>query len=318
MKDQAFEDKIRGPYQPLCTPCHADGNIEEAIVGMLVRRQVDSGFHYGNGVVMVMGAAGEFERFTTDKRKLVAERAIEAANNDIGVVVGVQAHNHDEMIDLAQHAARHGAVAIQVAPIAYFRPSADETYDIFKRVSENADIPIIAYTTYWKTRDDAFGWRNLERIVGLDNVKALKLCLPDFTGFQSAMADFASEVSIFDNTIYEIESHVRGAVGVNWHMAVIKPDWAVKTWNHLENQEYEEAQKQIDTARVPYYRLAAEVGEVSESEAVLDKALLNMLGLQVGNPRLPARPLPENLIRRAREFLLNIGYEAGELCSSAT
>ena len=265
---------------------------------------------------MVMGAAGEFERFTTDKRQIVAERAIEAANNEIGVVVGVQAYNHDDMVDLAQHAALHGAIAIQVAPTAYFRPSADETYDIFRRVSENADIPIIVYTTYWQTKDDAFSLSNLERIVALDNVKALKLCLPNFTGFQSVLSAFSSEVAIFDNGIYEIESHIRGAVGVNWHMAVIKPDWAIQTWNHLETREYEEARKKIDAARVPYYQLCAEVSKISESEAVLDKAILNMLGLQVGNPRLPARALSENLLRRARNFLLSIGYESGELRSS--
>lgn len=103
---------LAGVWPVLPTPMDSGGRF----LASDVDRLLDWSLADGVAGVVVLGLASEALQLDADERKAIAITMLSRANGRARVIVGTTATDTDTACTLAEHAARHGAAALMVAP----------------------------------------------------------------------------------------------------------------------------------------------------------------------------------------------------------
>jgi 4-hydroxy-tetrahydrodipicolinate synthase len=307
MIQQPLRRKICGNYIALPTTFHADLSLNLKLLRQLVRRQIDAGYGVGNSVLLAAGAAGEFATLRIDERKQVVEAVMEEAAGQIPVVAGAQDTRVTVIQELARFAQQVGADAIQVSPPYYEPASPDDFLELVKNVSDAVDIPMVIYNTWWTGGGSSLDHEQVGRLLEVANVGALKWSAKNHVEYETVLCDFADKLPIIDNQLCEVWAHMLGGIGFTSHLPLVWPEYGIRLWENLQQQNYLAAMEMIRQLRVPYYELFHRAYVYSGTEGHFDKMLLGLVDMPAGPPRPPGRPLPESLREEARQMLLNAG-----------
>jgi len=137
---------FKGSMVALITPFR-QGRVDEKALGDLVE------FHIRNGTSALVpcGTTGESATLSYEEHNRVIELTVQYAKGRIPVIAGTGSNSTDEAIALTKHAKSVGAQAsLQVSPY-YNRPTQKGLYLHFKKIAEEADIPIIIYNIASRT-----------------------------------------------------------------------------------------------------------------------------------------------------------------------
>jgi dihydrodipicolinate synthase/N-acetylneuraminate lyase len=172
---------ITGVLPALVTPMDADGNVLVGLADKLVDFYESE---EADGLYM-LGWTGEGMYLPVQKRKLWAEAVLKAARGRMPVFVHVGYNaNLDDSVELARHAAGHGAYAVASVGIS---PSSTlaENVAYFKRISGAA--PKIPFYIYWTSNGQSLtgGAR-----VDPDELLAAMREVPTFKGIKFTDNDF--------------------------------------------------------------------------------------------------------------------------------
>ena len=123
------------------TPCDKSLNFDpEAFRDILAWFK-----HNGADGIVVFGSTGEFASFTVAERKQAVETALKDKMG-MNFIVNPGTTSYRETIELARHAADHGADGLLIPPPYYFkRVPAEGLYDFFARIFDAVSIPINLY-----------------------------------------------------------------------------------------------------------------------------------------------------------------------------
>lgn len=137
------EKLLTGVLPALVTPMDQKGNIKtelaQPLVDMYVKQQADG--------LYMLGWTGEGAHLNVAKRKQWAEAVLTAAKGKLPIFVHVGYNeNLDDSVELAAHAAEHGAYAVASVGISE-QASLEENVAYFKRIS--AAAPNIPFYIYW-------------------------------------------------------------------------------------------------------------------------------------------------------------------------
>lgn len=101
--------------------------------------------HNGVDGILVFGSTGEFPSFSVAERKQVVETALRDKMG-MNFLVGPGTSNYPETVELAKHAADHGADGLLVIPPFYFKRIPPEgLFEYYQKVFEAVSIPISLY-----------------------------------------------------------------------------------------------------------------------------------------------------------------------------
>src|SRR2546422_10752842 len=103
--------------------------VDYAATQRHVRFLLEGGLRVGNGVLLAVGAAGDFSTMTFEERVRTAEAVHDAAAGKIALVMGAQTTSTRELVQLARAAERLGAEYIQVSPPFYFQHTDQDFYE---------------------------------------------------------------------------------------------------------------------------------------------------------------------------------------------
>ncbi len=132
--------ELRGHLAPLITPFTDDGSgISEIRLARLVRRLVAQSV----GGFVVCSETGEFTSLSFSERKQVLEIVVRECQGALPVLTNISTLNTSSSLDLAQHAHRHGAVAVVMMPPYYGSFTQVEIEWHYKSVSQYAEIPLV-------------------------------------------------------------------------------------------------------------------------------------------------------------------------------
>jgi dihydrodipicolinate synthase/N-acetylneuraminate lyase len=287
-----------------------DDDLELNLAGITrhVRFLRDGGLREGNCVLLAGGAAGDFSTMTVAERLQVAETVIAAAEGQVPVAIGAQTTSTRELQELARAAQMLGADYIQVSPPFYFSHTEDDFFEYLSAASEVApDVGLIVYNTYWTSMGVSSGM--IERLLDLPNMVGLKWSSPDsvFLGFERVVQQFADRVSIIDNQLKFIASHILGARAIEVHICNHWPEWGVRVCAVLEQKRYEEVQREIMTVVAPYYWLWKEMQQFTSGDGYLDKLCMELVGLDSSRCRPPTRDVRRRFREQARRMLIDCG-----------
>ena len=305
MDPKNIRDWLRGPMIPMATPFTEDFQLDLEAFSYNVNFTIEHGVKTGNGALLVGGAAGEHPLLKIEERKTIMTTAVEAANNRVPILTSVQHTDPRIVIELAKHAAKVGLQAVQVSPLYYYPATDQDVLRLFKQVSEQIDISIMVYNTWWL----GFHMNSdlLNQLAQIEIVRALKWAAPDQESFRGIISSFHKELVIYDNTDQLSWSHALGAQGFIGHLGTCWPEYPLRTWELLEKRDYDGVEDHLDSFKVPWRRWVEKVQVLTAGEGPLVKAPMQIAGLPAGPPRPPAIRPPYHLIRELEDIMKHAG-----------
>ncbi len=297
--------RVSGPLTPVLTIFKRDLSLDLDALRRNVQHLIAKGMGRGAGVLLAVGAGGEFPSLSHEERERVAEAIVEEAAGSVPVFVGVQHTDPRAAIELAKHAEKIGADGIQASPPFYYNPSESDVFDHFKAINDSVPLPIMVYNTYWEGFNITCDL--LERLIKLQNIICVKWSAPSMYEYKRAFMLYGKETVFIDNTASPLLSHLLGARGFISHESNFWPEHELRLWDHLEKGSYREAGEMISRLNWPFYDFRARIGARKGGEAHVIKAAMDLAGLAGGPTRPPTAPLSPAERAELKEILTKAG-----------
>ena len=198
-------ENLRGIWAAALTPFRADLSLDEDGFAANLR-------HWGGALgidgVFVGGKQGEFFSMSVEERKCLFDVAVAASAGRIGTIMSCSDQNMDVVIELAEHAQKHGADFIVVhAPVLNFVEEREEVLlAYYRRLSEVLDIGI----ALWSHPDSGYlmSPELCAELAKLPNIVAIKYSVPremyarlTHLAGDKLIVSTASEVEWLDNIL---------------------------------------------------------------------------------------------------------------------
>jgi 4-hydroxy-tetrahydrodipicolinate synthase len=131
----------------LVTPFAKNGDLDEAAVRRLARRQIDAGIHF----LCPCGTTGENPTLTDAERLRVIEIVVDEARGQVPVLAGAGGYDTREVIHTAGEMARRGASGFLSVTPYYNKPTQEGLYQHYRAFAESTPLPIIVYNVPGRT-----------------------------------------------------------------------------------------------------------------------------------------------------------------------
>jgi len=131
----------------LVTPFTRNGDLDEAAVRRLARRQIDAGVHF----LCPCGTTGETPTLTDAERLRVVEIVAEEANGKVPVLAGAGGYDTREVIRTAAEMAHRGASGFLSVTPYYNKPTQEGLYQHYRAFAESTPLPIVVYNVPGRT-----------------------------------------------------------------------------------------------------------------------------------------------------------------------
>lgn len=286
---------FRGIFPALITPFADLSTIDEAAYRALIR----SVLPHVNGLVPV-GTTGEFVYMSETEKRRAIQIAVEEAAGLVPVVAGTGCATTRDTVALTRFAKDAGATAALVVAPYYLKPAYNEIYEHYEAVNQ-VGFPLILYNIP-QCAGTHFEWWTAEGMAHFDNVVGIKDSSGDMPFMMTLLEKLRGLVGIFgghDEIIAAVLA--AGADGAILATANIIPDIWQEIYHSVLVGDLTAAfarQREIQTL----VRVITRQGSV---QAV--KECLRMMGLDVGNARLPM--MPGDAFRREDREELRIQLE---------
>jgi 4-hydroxy-tetrahydrodipicolinate synthase len=131
----------------LVTPFTKSGDLDEAAVRRLGRRQIDAGVHF----LCPCGTTGENPTLTDAERLRTVEILVDEANGAVPILAGAGGYDTREVIHLAREMARRGVSGFLSVTPYYNKPTQEGLYQHYRAFAESTSLPIVVYNVPGRT-----------------------------------------------------------------------------------------------------------------------------------------------------------------------
>ena len=272
------EPVFRGAATALVTPFTPTGEVNYEKLGELLEYQIAEGID----AVVILGTTGESPTLPTDEHMEVIAKSVEFVHGRIPVIAGAGSNSTAEAIDQTRRSEEVGADGILSVTPYYNKTSQKGLVAHFSAIAAQTTLPIIMYNVPSRTGinispEAAAEMSRVENLVGIkecniEQIGTMKsLVEPDFQFYTGEDAQVIPMLGW-------------GGLGVISVMSNVIPRDTHELCAKWFAGDYEGA-RQIQIKTLPLIKaLFAEVNPIPVKEA------LNILGWEVGDPRLPLIP----------------------------
>jgi 4-hydroxy-tetrahydrodipicolinate synthase len=257
--------KLGAIITAMVTPFDACGRVDEEAAVRLMHHLVEQGC---DGLV-ICGTTGEASTLTDAEQLAMIELAVGELRGRASVIAGVGSNDTRHAVSLTERATALGPDALLSVNPYYNRPGRRGIIRHFQEVDRATDLPIVLYNIPQRTGEDMDN-ELLAELAQLEHVVAVK---------QANAASFApiDGLDVYagndDLLVRALELGQPGGVLVASHL------FAPELRRMVDEPE---RRREIDASLRDVYR------DMSVAPlATSTKAALNLLGLEVGPPRLP-------------------------------
>jgi len=281
----------------MVTPFSDDGALDVDTAVALARWLAE----HGNDGLVVAGTTGEGPVLTDDE-KLELWRAVAEAVS-VPVVAGTGSNDTAHSVELTRRAAGTGVAGVLVVTPYYNRPSQAGLEAHFRAVAGASSLPVLMYDIPIRTG----------RKVSHDVLVRLAREVPNIVGVKDAALDVAASAALMaaapsgfelysgndDQTLPLLSIGATGTVGIATHWAGELVGEMIAAFGKGDV----ERARHINARLLDSY--AFETGDLTPNP-IPAKAMMRVLGLPVGQCRLPMGAAPEGTEDRAREVLAKL------------
>ena len=131
----------------LVSPFTRNGDLDEAAVRRLGRRQIDAGVHF----LCPCGTTGENPTLTDAERIRTVEILVDEARGAIPILAGAGGYDTKEVIHTAAAMKKAGATGLLSVTPYYNKPTQEGLYQHYRAIAESTPLPIIVYNVPGRT-----------------------------------------------------------------------------------------------------------------------------------------------------------------------
>lgn len=289
---------FKGCGTAIVTPFTEDGvNFEEfgRLIEDQIKNKVDS--------IIVCGTTGEASTMTLEEKKETIKFAVEKVAGRIPVIAGTGGNCTRSVIEMTEYAESIGVDGALIVTPYYNKCTQDGLLAHYKAIAEKTKLPIIVYSVPGRTGVNILPKTCLE-LSKIENIVAIK----EASGNLSQVAEIASlcgdNLNIYsgnDDQILPVLS--LGGIGVISVLSNVAPEYTHNmVYNFFDGNTKQATSMQLNAIEL-VNALFCEVNPIPVKEA------LNMLGWNMGNPRLPLTKLSDNGIKQMENALKNFGLK---------
>jgi 4-hydroxy-tetrahydrodipicolinate synthase len=169
----------------LVTPFTKNGDLDEAAVRRLGRRQVDGGVHF----LVPCGTTGENPTLTHDERLRIVEILVDEMKGQMPLLAGAGGYNTKEVIHLAGEMEKRGVSGFLSVTPYYSKPTQEGLYQHYRAIADSTPLPIIVYNVPGRTGVNV-EVATLARLAELPNIIGVK----EASGNMTQMCEVARAV----------------------------------------------------------------------------------------------------------------------------
>ncbi len=285
----------------MVTPFDADGRLDLDAVGVVARWLADNG---SDGLV-VAGTTGEAPVLTDAEKRDLWRAASEAVT--IPVVAGAGTNDTTHSVEMVRAAEEAGVAGVLAVTPYYNRPSQAGIEAHFRAVAGATKLPVMIYDIPVRTG----------RKVGHDTLLRLAHDVPNVVAVKDAAGDPGGSARLVAEAPEGFELY-SGDDNLNLPLLAVGACGVVGVASHWTGRLHGQmigafAKGDVDEARRVNASLLASFAFETGDDApnpIPAKAMLRVLGLPVGQCRLPLGPAPDGVEERARQVLDDLGDAA--------
>ena len=289
-----------GAWPALLTPVDTSGSVDVAAA----RKLIDYLLGKGADGFYVCGSTGQGVYMSVAQRKLMLETAIDQINGRVPVIVHIGSMVAQDAVDLTRHAQATGADGVSsIIPPQY--TSIDTLFPYFSAIADaGPDLPLLPYILSTSIDVVAF----MRKLMEIPNVTGTKYTGPNMCEFNEIMqmgyAMRPGSWTIFsgmdEQCLYAAMSGSSGNIGstLNFMMGIYKAIHAAHQAGDLA------AANDLQLRANEVTRTAIRFGITGAMREMMD-----MLGVPVGPPLLPALPYPQEQRAALHAALAAVGFE---------
>ena len=281
----------------MVTPFNNDGSLNLDGAQRLAKWLQDN----GNDGLVVAGTTGESPVLTDDERLSLFAAVTEAVT--IPVIAGTGTNDTAHSVHMTKEATKLGVAGILAVTPYYNRPPQSGIEAHMRAMAASTNLPVVVYDIPARTGRKIATSLILKLANEVSNIVALK----DAAGNPAESAVLMSQAPAG----FELYS---GDDGLTLPFMAIGGSGVIGVATHWTGQDHQEMfalweKGDVNGARRVNARMlesfAFETGD-DNPNPLPSKVMMNVLGLQVGEARLPMGPPPAGLEERAKKVLENL------------
>lgn len=287
---------FKGCGTAIVTPFTENGvNFEEfeKLIEFQIANKVDS--------IIVCGTTGESSTMTLEEKKATIKFAVDTVAKRVPVIAGTGGNCTAQVIEFTKWAESVGVDGALIVTPYYNKTTQDGLVAHYKAIAESTTLPIILYSVPSRTGVNVSP-QTCKKLSEISNIVAIK----EASGNLSQIAEIKNlcgdELQIYSGNDDQITPILSvGGIGVISVLSNIAPEY---THNIVENFLKGDISKSINDqiSAIPLIKaLFCEVNPIPV------KSALNMLGYNVGIPRLPLIEMSVGAKENLKAELINFG-----------
>ncbi len=292
MKKEVF----KGCGTAIITPFTTNGvNFEE------FKKMLEFQIREGADAIIVCGTTGESSTMTEKEKKETIKFAVDVVNKRIPVIAGTGSNCTKNAIEMSKYAESVGVDALLIVTPYYNKTTQQGLIEHYKTIAHEVKIPIIIYNVPSRTGVNILPKTCFE-LSKIENIVAVK----EASGNISQVAEIANlcreNLAIYsgnDDQILPVLS-VGGSGVISVLSNIIPKDVHNMVYSFLDGNIKNAIKLQLDTLN-----LTASL--FSEVNPIPIKAACNMLGYDVGIPRLPLIEMSVEAKEKLKQEIKNYG-----------
>ena len=273
--------KLGAIMTAMVTPFDANDRVDEEAFVRLMNHLVD----HGSDGLVICGTTGESSTLSDEEHLGVIELAVSEMKGRATIVAGVGSNDTRHAVHLTQGATEIGADALLSVNPYYNRPSRRGIVRHYQEVAKATDRPIVLYNIPQRTGSDMSN-DLLAELAQLDHIEAVKQANADNLAKVDGLQIYAGNDDLLADVLDLGEA---GGILVASHLFGDEMRRMV---------DEPERRREIDESLQDVY---TDLGVAPL--ACSTKAALNLIGIEVGTPRLPYVELDEQETATVRTML---------------
>ena len=304
----AIRQELRGPAVLLMTPFDDAYGLNTEPLKKNIRYVIKGGISRGKGFIICPSGTGEYNTLSREEHRRVVEAAIDSADGDIEIVVGVASSSHFEVIERCNAALSLGATVAMVPPPSYYH-GMDRRGVVhwYTEIARGTEIGLMIYDQSWRSLGGSVDGPATAEMVNIPSVVSIKRgFLPSFQDYVETMDRFADRLAIVDNSYGHTAglAHQHGASAYITGVGAFWPEGEAEFWSLLEAGKYREADL-LHSRQSTFWRFVDD--EFSGYATNVLKAAAEYVGIAAGSVRPPFRDLDAAERARLADILKQLG-----------
>ncbi len=292
MKNTIF----KGAGVALITPMNPDGSVNYDKLKELVEFQINN----GTDAIISCGTTGESSTLTVDEHVEVIKTTIKQVAGRVPVIAGTGSNDTAFAVELSQEAEALGADGLLTVTPYYNKTSQAGLIAHYTKIADSVNIPIILYNVPSRT-GTAFKPETYAVLADHKNIVGIKEANANLSMMANTMALCGDKIDIYSGNDDEVVPCLSlGGVGVISVLSNIAP-------KVVHDMCYNYFNGNVDAARdlqIKYYHVISAL--FSDVNPIPVKEAMNMMGLNVGECRLPLVRMSEDAQAKLRAELAKV------------